>query len=93
MTTIDIEVVYALKDDQTIAAIQLAAGATVREAVVCSGILALHPELTLDRCEVAVWGKITDQESVLRHGDRVEICRALLDDPKIVRRKLAGKKR
>lgn len=42
---IDIEVVYALPDKQTLLKQQVAAGTTVLEAIRASGILEKHPEI------------------------------------------------
>lgn len=86
---IDVEVVYALTHHQTVVAVQLATGATVRDAIIRSGVLDAHPEIALERCELAVWGRKADQNRVLRDRDRVEICRKLIIDPKNARRKRA----
>jgi putative ubiquitin-RnfH superfamily antitoxin RatB of RatAB toxin-antitoxin module len=93
MGRIDVEVVFALPRCQTIIALELEEGATVRDAIVRSGILDAHPELALESCEVSVWGKISVHDRTLRDRDRVEVCRALVADPKTARRQRAGNKR
>ena len=93
MTTINVQVVYALAQRQTIKTVQLADGSTVRDAIVRSGVLDMHPELTLERCDLAIWGKMADLDRTLRDRDRVEICRALIADAKNARRKRARQKR
>lgn len=93
MATIDVVVVFAFPTRQTEIAVELEQGATVRDAIVRSGILEAHPELALERCGISVWGKSSDHDRTLRDRDRVEICRALTADPKTARRQRAGQNR
>ena len=54
-----------------------------------SGLLNECPEIDLSQSEVftvCIWGKKTTPNHVLRDLDRIEICRALLVDPKVARR-------
>jgi uncharacterized protein len=65
------------------------AGVTVMQALQQSGLLAECPEIDLSRPEaftVCIWGKKTNPDHVLRDLDRIEICRALMVDPKVARR-------
>ena len=67
----------------------LPAGSTVGQAIEASGWLQQHPDMGLgssDSHGVGVWGRKTTLGHVLREGDRVEITRALLVDPKHARR-------
>lgn len=66
-------------------ALQLAAGATVQDAVLASGLLQRHG-LAAQDLRVGVWCKLHDMSAVLRDLDRVEIYRPLLVDPKEARR-------
>lgn len=64
-------------------------GTTVLQAVQASGWLSAFPELDLSDTHaygVGIWGRKTTPGHVLREGDRVEIYRALLVDPKVARR-------
>ena len=88
-----VEVVYALPLEQDLASLDLAVGATVREAVALSGVLARHPDLDLNAARLGVWGRSTTLDAPLRDGDRVEIYRPLRFDPKEVRRRRAARKR
>lgn len=85
-----IEVVYALPEQQTLLTVKLPAGSTVAQAIEQSGLLARHPELDLSQHKVGVFAKVTALDTVLREHDRVEIYRALLADPKEVRRRRAA---
>ena len=66
--------------------LKLPEGATAREAVLASGLLAECPELQLEACEVGIWGRRCEWQAALREGDRVELYRGLLVDPKLARR-------
>ena len=90
---IDVEVVYAAVDRQILLSVDLPAGTTVRDGLVASGISKHFPELDLAHCPVGIFGKVvSDGETrVLMNGDRIEIYRPLLADPKEVRRLRAAK--
>ena len=64
----------------------LPAGATVRQAVLGSGLLDACPGLELERFVAGVWGRKAAWEQPLRDRDRVELYRSLLVDPKVARR-------
>lgn len=81
-----VKVVYALRDRQLLLEVTLARGATARQAVERSGILQRCPEIDLARSTLGVFGRIASPDVRLRDGDRVEIYRPLIADPKEVRR-------
>lgn len=87
---IGVEVAYALPEQQLIIPVSVAAGTTVREAILRSGILQEFLDIDLDKNKVGVWGKLVKPNHVLRAGDRVEIYRPLIADPKQVRRERAA---
>jgi putative ubiquitin-RnfH superfamily antitoxin RatB of RatAB toxin-antitoxin module len=66
--------------------VELPEGATVRQAVDASGWPAACPGLDAASLEVGVWGRKCEWSAPLREGDRVEIYRGLLVDPKVARR-------
>jgi len=86
---IQVEVAYALPEQQVILPIKALAGITVEEAIKRSGILERFPEIQLAQSKVGVFSKLTKLDTVLRNKDRVEIYRPLIADPKEVRRKRA----
>ncbi|RVU46624.1 RnfH family protein [Rubrivivax rivuli] len=65
--------------------LQLAPGATVMQAVQASGVLQ-RQALQAESLRLGVWGRACEPGAVLREGDRVEIYRGLLVDPKEARR-------
>jgi hypothetical protein len=84
-------VVYALPDRAIRKTLLLPAGATVREAIELSGLLAERPEIDLASNRVGVFGRLKGLDDMLRDGDRVEIYRPLKADPKEARRRRAEK--
>jgi putative ubiquitin-RnfH superfamily antitoxin RatB of RatAB toxin-antitoxin module len=88
--SIEVEVVYALPTRQRLLKIRVASGITIREAVRQSGILDIFPEIDPERAKVGIFGRRVNLEHVLRDGDRIEIYRPLVADPKSVRRARAG---
>ena len=88
----EIEVVYALPAAQTLVCLRVSAGATVEQALTQSGLLARYPALDLATARVGVFGKIVTLDTLLRAGDRVEIYRPLLIEPKEARRRRVNSK-
>lgn len=86
---LDVEVVCALPQRQWCVPLSLPAGATVADALAASG-LAQEPGVPeLSHCAVGVWGEVVERGRRLRSGDRVEIYRALITDPREARRRAA----
>ncbi|QJW84503.1 RnfH family protein [Ramlibacter terrae] len=67
-------------------ALDVPEGTTVRQAVLASGLAHACPDLDLAACEAGIWGRRCEWERAVRDGDRVEIYRGLLVDPKVARR-------
>ncbi|MDD4963879.1 MAG: RnfH family protein [Gallionella sp.] len=86
---INIEVVYALSDHQTFLRQSVAPGTTVGQAIEQCGVLGKHPEISLAKNKLGIFGKLTKADAVLRDKDRIEIYRPLIADPKEVRRQRA----
>ena len=84
---IEVEVAYARLDKQCILKILVDAGTTLEQAVIQSGILDMFPEIDIKTNKMGVFGKLGKKTAVLKPGDRVEIYRPLIADPKEVRRK------
>lgn len=84
-----IELVYALPDAQEVIALEVPCGTTVAEAIDASGLSALHG--ITPGTPVGIYGRRVNNDTVLRDGDRVEIYRALMADPKQARRGRAAR--
>ena len=87
---LEVEVAYARPDRQWLVPLRLPAGSTAAQAAAESGILAQCPELDMATLKLGVFGKAVKPDAPLRQHDRVEIYRALLADPKEVRRQRAA---
>ncbi|MDH5471957.1 MAG: RnfH family protein [Gammaproteobacteria bacterium] len=83
---VHVEVAYARPDQQVILGLDVPVGATVEQAIKESGVLDSFPEIDLTKNKVGIFGKLTKLVTELNTGDRVEIYRALIADPKEVRR-------
>lgn len=83
---IKVEVVYATPEAQVLLEIVMAAGATVRDAIVKSGMLEQFPEIDLATAKTGIFGNLVALDTTLKDKDRVEIYRPLLADPKEARR-------
>lgn len=90
---IKVEVAYALPDEQKIIPVKVEEGATVYEAVVRSRIVEYFPQIDIDHDKMGIFGKaIRDPKTEeVREGQRVEIYRPLLIDPKQARANRAAK--
>lgn len=85
-----IEVVYATADCQSVKRVDLPTGSRVGDAIRASGLLSEFPEVDLGRNRVGIFGEPVDLDRLLADGERVEIYRSLIADPKETRRRRAG---
>ena len=88
---INIEVAYALPDKHSLLSLTLDAQSTIEEAIKASGILELHSEIDLAENKVGIWSRMAKLKDTLSDGDRIEIYRPLIADPKEVRKRRAEK--
>ena len=83
-------IAYALPKRQTWLTVELPEGATIREAIESSGILAQFPDIDLESQKVGIFGKVSSLDAKLEDGDRAEIYRPLIADPKTVKSRAKG---
>ena len=88
---ITIEVAYALPEKQSLLQLQVDENSTVEQAIERSGILVSHPEIDLEQNKVGIWSRTCKLDVTLKEGDRIEIYRPLIADPKEVRKRRAEK--
>lgn len=81
-----VEVAYALPHKQALLKINVPAGTTALQAAQQSGIASKFDGLDLEDATLGIFGQVVAPGQVLRDGDRVEIYRPLLADPKDVRK-------
>lgn len=84
--TIMIEVAYALPHRQAVLQLEVPADTTAMQAARLSGIAIKFADVDLGNATLGVFGQIVAHSYRLREGDRVEIYRPLIADPKDVRK-------
>ncbi len=82
-----VEVAYATPGRQELIEVQALPGATVEQIIRESGLLESFPEIDLSRQRVGIHGEVVDLQDPVHDGDRVEIYRPLLADPKEIRKR------
>jgi putative ubiquitin-RnfH superfamily antitoxin RatB of RatAB toxin-antitoxin module len=90
-TNVAIEITYALPEKQTLLSLYVPPDSTVQQAIEQSGILQLHSDVDLEVNKVGIWYKTTKLNTIVKAGDRIEIYRPLIADPKEVRKIRAQK--
>lgn len=89
MPDISVEVVYALSEKQYQLYVKVEQGSTVEQAILKSGLLELRQEIDLASNKVGVYSRPVKLDDVVQEGDRIEIYRPLIADPKELRRQRA----
>ncbi|MCK9505194.1 MAG: RnfH family protein [Porticoccaceae bacterium] len=97
---IAVEVAYALPEKQQIIKLKVARGTSAYDAVAQSGIVGQFPNINLAEVAMGIFsqplgskGMPAAKDYILEPGDRVELYRPLLADPKEVRKQRAEKTR
>ena len=88
---LQVEVAYAERDAQLVLRLELPAGTTAGEAlaVALPRLEAAFPHVAFTALALGVWGEAATPDTLLKPGDRVELYRALVADPKLARRSRA----
>lgn len=89
--TIRVEVVLAMPEKQELVELHIATGSTLEDAIEQSALPDRFEGFELDLARVGIFGHKASPDQVLHDGDRVEIYRPLIADPKEVRRQRALK--
>lgn len=91
MAQFKVTVAYASPVKQSLISVAVEEGATLETVIDRSGILEMFPEINLMQQKVGVFGQIKLLTERVKEGDRIEIYRGLVIDPKEARKK-RGKK-
>lgn len=89
MPDISVEVVYALPEKQYLRYVKVEQGSTVEQAIKASGLLELRKEIDLSSNKVGIFSRPVKLSDRVDEGDRIEIYRPLIADPKELRRQRA----
>lgn len=88
--SIRVEVIYATIEKQQLISLEVKPGSTIEDCINQSGVLTEYPEINLDDAKVGIFSQVKALNHQVNEGDRVEIYRPLIADPKEVRRKRAA---
>ena len=86
---IHVEVVYALPHVQRVIKLAITPDTKVQETIEQSGVLEMYPEIDLKKNKVGVYSRNVRLDAMVHDGDRIEIYRPLIADPREIRRKRA----
>jgi len=89
----EVEVAYATPEKQVLIRVEVPAGCTVAEAIERSGIRTKFPNIDVNPAALGIFSRKVSPDHVLRAGDRVEIYRPLIADPKEMRKQRALRNR
>lgn len=81
-----IEIIYASKTDQFIHHVELDAQYTLKNALKKTNVISTY-HIDLSTHKIGVWGNIVGLDYQLKEGDRIEIYRPLINDPKEIRQR------
>jgi putative ubiquitin-RnfH superfamily antitoxin RatB of RatAB toxin-antitoxin module len=88
---ITVELIYIKPDSQNSLILKIPQGSNISQVIKRSGLLQRFPEIDLAVNKVGIFSKIKPLDYVLNNGDRLEIYRPLLVDPKEARRRRVQK--
>ena len=86
MSEIRVEVVYALPERQYLRTVKLEEGSNVEQALLASGLLELRKDIDLKKNKLGIYSRPVKLADTVNDGDRIEIYRPLIADPKELRR-------
>lgn len=84
--TLRVSVALALPGRQEVIEVELAAGATVADAIAAARLAERFPGIDPAAFSTGVWGRPRPLDGAVRDGDRVELYRPLVADAKSQRR-------
>ena len=87
---INVTVAYGTATATHVIDVRIAPGSTIAGAIRQSRILERCPEINLEVNQVGIFNQLRDPGTQVREGDRIEIYRPLIADPKTARRRRAA---
>ena len=86
---LNVEIVYAQTERSIAKSLKLPQGARIADALAQAASDQEFSGVDLGRATVGIFGKVAPRDQLLKEGDRIEIYRPLLEEPKLARRKQA----
>lgn len=90
---IRVEIVYAQPQRSIAKSLTMPPGALIADALKLAALEEDFQGLDLANATVGIFGQVASRDRPLKDGDRIEIYRALLEEPKLARRTRAKKAR
>jgi uncharacterized protein len=87
--TVCVEVAFATPEKQLLKKLHVPEGASVAQVLERSDLARQFPDLVLADTSTGIWGRLVDADHQVKEGDRVELYRPLVIDPREARRELA----
>ncbi|MBF0784401.1 RnfH family protein [Muribacter muris] len=88
-----IEVVYAYPDKYFTKTLSLDTPISIQNAILQSGVLQKYTEIDLRENKVGIFSRPAKLTDLVENGDRIEIYRPLIADPKEIRRQRAAQQK
>lgn len=88
-----IEIIYPSIEKQEVFYVEYKNNLTIEMAINISGILEKYPEIDLTINHVGIYNQVKKLSDSVNGGDRIEIYRNLIANPKEIRRKRAIKQK
>lgn len=89
---INVTVAYATAQQQRVIPVRVPSASTLEQAIRSSGVLEQFSEINLSINPIGVFGELANLDDPVHEGERIEIYRALVADPKLARRRRAAAK-
>ncbi len=86
-----VDIVYAEPQRSLMKSLSVAQGAVIADALKLAALEKDFQGLDLANATVGIFGKVAPRDQPLKDGDRIEIYRPLLEEPKLARRKRVSK--
>lgn len=90
---INVEILYAYPNKYFLKKLHLNTPTTIENVILQSGVLEKYPEIDLGKNKVGIFSRPAKLSDFVSDGDRIEIYRPLIADPKEIRRKRAEQKK
>lgn len=87
---IKVEVAYAYPEKYFLKKMEFDEPITLQNIILKSGILEKYKEIDLNKNKIGIFSRPAKLTDMVENGDRIEIYRSLLADPKEIRRQRAA---
>lgn len=88
-----VEILYATLEKQNLIKVKVTSNDTIESVINASNVLNIYPEIDLNINRVGIFNQVKSLNEIVKSGDRVEIYRPLIANPKDARRSRAIKQR